>query len=476
MAYWKDLSLIEQPIGGFRGLYEAVSPIERPLGALSAVSNLIISPAPALATRPGLTLVGAQVGVSPVHGIHPYYNTVSGAAQLLAQFGTALHKLDEAGNTWGASIGALADAKSTSAMLNDLLIIFDGTNKKKWDGTALASLGGSPPAGKYVVAAYEQLYVAGMADRPADVDFCDIALPEVWTPAPDNDAGSISVGAREGDYITWLGFDKVQGKVIIWTRYGVVVLNGPETPNRPGLWSVRTASAYGTPNGRTVQNIDGTWMWLTDRGFAIWDGGGIRVEVDSFKDTFNTIDWANIANAGSWIDMDNRYWCAVPVTGGGLKYFCYDKQYGWFTGTGKIHRVYGSYRFSGREIPLVGDSTGSVYKVMGDSDAGTAIAWSAVIGPSMLGASAYKKELLRVDAVLSLATGATASAAMSASDTGAFGAAKSITAGAGVTQAELNLPFAAGENIRSGLFRLQLSGTGKAVLHDLVLMYRKAGK
>lgn len=59
MALWQPLPTSAISVGGFRGLHEDVSAAARPLGVLSSVSNLLITPAPALSTRPGLTLVGA---------------------------------------------------------------------------------------------------------------------------------------------------------------------------------------------------------------------------------------------------------------------------------------------------------------------------------------------------------------------------------------------------------------------------------
>jgi len=469
--------MLEQPIGGFSGLFEALSPVKRPLGALSSVSNLVIEQGSVLTTRPGLAQVGGQVAAAKVNGIHPYYNTVSGSSQLLAHVGTGLYRWDDATESWETiDATALADAPSTSCHLNDLLLIWDGTNKKKWDGTTLADLGGSPPAAKYAISAYEQVFVTGISDRPADVDFCDVAAPETWTPAPGNDAGSISVGAKEGDFNTWVGFDKIQGKIIIWSRYGIIVLHGPDTPNRPGLWSVQAVLPYGTPNGRTVRRVGKLWIWLSDDGFVTWGGGSTEPVREPIKNSFALIDWSNIANACAWVDKDERYWCCVPVTSGGVKYFCFDPGHGWFTGTGKDIRASGSYRFSGKETPLVGDKDGNIYKIEGDDDAGAAIDWEAIVGPSLFGESGRKKELAYVNLLLSLASEATAYGAVSTAESGAFGSDKEVTANETITQVELAVPFEAEQLTRAPMFRLKLHGSGKVNLYDAVLSIRKAGK
>jgi hypothetical protein len=454
-------------------MQQALSPIERALGVLSDVSNLVISPYPALATRPGLTAVGAQVAAASVNGIHSYYTAT--AQKLLAHVGTGVYARDDGTGAWGSSLGTIANARSTAANINDLLIIFDGTNQRKYNGTTLAALGGTPPAGKYVISAYEQAFVAGMTARPADVDFCDDGDPETWSPASTNNAGSITIA--QGDYITWLGFEKVVGKVTVWLRNRLAILNGPETGDLPSLWSVRVVSPHGTPNGWTVKYLGGgTWAWLTDEGFALWNGGDVEIAYDPIKTYFDTIDWSAIANASSWLDGEGRYWCIVPVTGSAYAYFCFDRKYGWFAGSGKTLTVSGSYRFSGKETQLVGDGVGNVYKVEGTDDAGTAISWSATVGPTMLDASWLKKEIVRVTPILSLASGGTANAYLSTAETGSYGTAQSITANTTITQTELPLPFAAGESGRSGIFRVKIAGTGTVAIHDMVLAHRRAGK
>jgi hypothetical protein len=476
MAIWRDLGLTEQSIGGFGGLYESLSPADRPLGALSQVSNLVISPRNVLTTRPGLAAVGAQIGTSALNGVFPYYDTVNGTSQLLAMFGTDLRQYNEGTSAWGSSIATLNDAQATSVNINDLLLIFERNTPRSWNGTALSNLGGSPPAGNLTTVAYEQVFVAGVAATPGDVYFCDDALPTMWAAASDNNAGSITVTAREGDYITWIDFDKVMGKVLVWTRYALLILNGPDTPNRPSLWNVRYVAPYGTPQGRTVRNIGGVWVWLTDKGFAKWSGGNVQVDYDPIKTTFDTIDWSTIANSCAWVDDVGRYWCSVPVTGSAYKWFCWDKDYGWFVGTGASIRASGSYRFSGEETALVGTSDGYLRKFQGTTDAGTAITWSATIGPSFLGDTSHKKELSEVYAILSLASGATCSADVSTAETGSYGTGKTASAGTTISQMRLPLPFAAAEARRSGLFRVRLSGTGVVNLYDVTLRYRQAGR
>jgi hypothetical protein len=476
MAIWQDLGLKEQSIGGFDGLYESLSPVDRPLGALSQVSNLIISPKGVLATRPGLTAVGAVVGTSAVNGVFPYYNTVAGTSQLLAMFGTSLRQYNESTLAWGSSIATLANAQATSVNINDLLLIFEGTTPRSWNGSALSNLAGTPPAGNLATVAYEQVFVAGVAATPGDVYFCDDALPTTWAAAATNNAGSITVTAREGDYITWVDFDKDMGKVLIWTRYALLVLNGPETPNRPALWSVRYVAPYGTPQGRTVRRVGGAWMWLTDAGFARWRGGDVAFDYEPIKTTFDTIDWSTITNACAWVDDSGRYWCCVPVTGSAYKWFCYDKDYGWFVGAGASIRASGSYRFSGQETALIGTSDGYLRTNTGTTDAGTAITWSATVGPTFLGDTSHKKELSEIYAMLSLASGATCTADVAGNESGSYGTAKTVSASTTISQMYLPLPYAAAEATRSGIFRVRLAGTGAVSIYDATLRYRQAGR
>lgn len=473
MALWQSPDIKEQPAGGFRSLHENVAPGDRPLGLLSAVSNMVIYTAPALSTRPGLTVLGASLGAR-INGIHAYRNLAGTTEQLLVHAGTGLYRWDTGTSAWALVNNTLPDSPSTGENINDLYVLFTGGAPWKWNGTTLTTLGGTPPQGKYCAASHEQAFVSGISGREGDLDFCDVADPETWAPSPTNDAGSISVSSEP---ITWVDHDDIQDKVIIWTAKSLFILSGPETPNRPGLWSVRTVAPHGTKNGRTVQNLSEMWIWLTDsaeeKGFAFWAGGAVEVQHDTIEKSLALIDWSKIAQACAFIDERGRYVCQAHRAGGGTLWFIWDREHGWMTGTGTDIRASGRFSFSGDDQFLSGDASGQVYSNQGTNDGGTAISFAAEIGPSVLGDAFRKKQLLDVRLAVSMAAGATLSAVVSTSETGAYGTAKNVSASTDLSQIQIPMPIIASEALRSGVFRLKLSGTGVVTIHDVLFRYAR---
>lgn len=474
MAFWRDLGVKEQPIGGFRGLFESVSPTARPLGVLSAVSNLIIDKEPALSTRTGLTAVGSA-GSGVVNGLYEYHNLAGTNVHPVRHVGTALEKWT--GSSWSSVGSGLTDGPSTAAMLNNVLCIFHGGTPRQYNGSSLSNLSGAP-SGKYVCEAHEQLFVTGISGREGDIDFCDVASPMTWRPTPTNDAGSITMSVYPGK---WIAHDKIRDKVLFWTTHGLHMLVGPETPNRPDLWENRFVASYGTPNGRTVQNMGGIWVWLTrnadKQGFAFWGGGGEPdVQYEPIKDSFALIDWTQIDKAASYIDERGRYVCDCPKVGGGNLRFVYDQAHGWFTFTGPAMRSYARLTLNGAQVACVGDDSGYVYKLEGTTDNGTEITWSVEIGPSVLGDAFEQKQLLHLVVVMSKASGATAQLALSTAETGTYETAVTLSPGTTMNYQEVPLPLTQGGSRMSNVFRLRISGTGVVTIHDLLIKYRTIGR
>jgi hypothetical protein len=310
-----------------------------------------------------------------------------------------------------------------------------------------------------------------MSTRAGDVDACDTADPDTWEPASTNNAVSITI-TKEGDKAQWI--DKAFGIVTVWGQHGLYQIFGPEVGDAPSLWSVKMKTRKGTPNGRTVKEVNNSWIWLNDAGFAVWTGSDVEIIVDPIKTSFSTIDWSKIDQSVAWVDKDGRYWCQVIDTGGDPLYFCYDPKIGWASGTGPQYYASGSYRLDGKETPLVG-GTGYVYKVEGDDDAGADISWEAVIGPSMYGDMVRKKELVRAHVALSFgSTSATGSGYVSAAEVGSYGTAQTITPTTTIQQVEL-YPTA-GESRRGGVIRLKLAGTGRVNVYDACPVVRSAGR
>src|SRR5690606_12223064 len=118
------------------------------------------------------------------------------------------------------------------------------------------------------------------------------------------------------------------------------------------------------------------------------------------------IDWSKVSDAASWVTQQGEYVCSVPKIGGGVVWFIFNPAIGWLTGAGPDIRASAAFEFGGRMETVIGDADGKVYTVGGSDDAGSAIAWSAEIGPTVMETGFEQKHLLAVDVIITLGAGA----------------------------------------------------------------------
>jgi hypothetical protein len=416
------------------------------------------------------------------HGGTPQKVTESGGTYTLSSMRT------QTSLTANASAGAtsISVASATGFVVNDWVGIGSGAN---FEWVQVISIVGTTftlrtplefshstgdavykgaPQGKYAVAAYEQLFVGGIAGRDGDLDFCDVADPETWAPSPTNEAGSITV-TDKNDPITWVDFDPIEGKVVIWTRYGLYVLNGPETPNRPNLWSVRAASNYGTPDGRTVRRVSGAWLWLTNqedkRGVAVWSGGAIQVAYDPIADLVDDIDWSGAM--ASALDERGHYILRVTSRTDGTS-FCivFDPTTGAWTSWKDLDlTAYGAFRIDNRDTPLLGMASGQIER-FADETMVNNVNWAVRIGPASLGDPAGEDKVKRVYLVLSKAAGASMAVRLSMDEGRTWSDWKVVDTEARLVRQKLTLGLT-GATVRGVTALLEMEGQGPVEIHDI---------
>jgi hypothetical protein len=105
------------------------------------------------------------------------------------------------------------------------------------------------------------------------------------------------------------------------------------------------------------------------------------------------------------------------------------------------------------------------------TDGGSPVSWELVIGPLMF-QSQKDKQLVRLDLVLSLGAGATATVQTAANESGAYSASLSLSAGSEATVIRQPLPLNAGDLVRGKVFRVRLTGTGYVRIMDVIPVYR----
>ena len=386
--------------GGIKGIAAPLSPVARDIGLLSAGKNLARHERTAAATRPGRAAVGEQVGTSTVLGLATWYK-YDGTKRLISGSGTVWRAYN--GTLWSdIKTGLTTGKRFEAANYDDLLIITNGEDDvQKYNGTEVTALGGSPPKSPFVLVAYRRLFLIEM---PHLLRCSDVADIEEWT---EPDSAAIPINAKDGDKVTWL--QQYKTNIYIWKRHGLFELHGPELGHVTKNWRILAVDKVGTPNGRTVQEVDGTLFWLSDsknaRGIVGWTGGRPEVISDGIADFIDTINWDYISTAAAGTDGNGNYLLSVPLGTAQTptSTIVFNTRDGsWWLWEGWTPVAYSQHRLSSnKESYLMGDNNGTVYSIGGADDAGAAINYEAVVGPAVLGSPTQIKRVRRAYIIVS---------------------------------------------------------------------------
>lgn len=458
-----------------RGLHDDYSPATRPMGFLSVARNFYRSGKTAASTRPGRTSFGSVTG--SVNGLGAYYDNF-GTEYLVAGAGGRIYA--SSSGSW-TQVGSVDNGKMNTAMFNDKMLFAYGGVVMEWAGTlslgSVTPLPGNSPSAKYILSAYNRVWLAGVPNQPHLVYVSDIADAEVWPDTFDvqghpvrSDARPLPINDRDGDQVTWLL--QYRQNILVFKRYSVWEIYGPEAGQRADMWRSIVACNRGTPNGRTIQEIDTVLYWLSDDGVVAWGGGKQEVISDpTVRNTMKRVNWAAIDNATAGRDEAGRYLLSVPVDGAtnpNLTLVYETREGSWWVWDGWTPTAYARFHGNGAEAVYFGTSTGAIYSVGGTTDSGTAIGYEAVFGPTTGGINTRDKIMLRAYFVVSVTSG-TLNAAVSPSDTAAFGSSVVLAAGANTQRLKKYLPLNVAGETTTFAPRFRLSGTGQVTIHDVGL-------
>ena len=456
----------EHLTGGMRGLADPLSPVSRPLGFLSEVKNLIRADKTAAETRPGRVAVGSTLGGTRVLGLVPFYygDAKTGVHQhkkLIAGTGSTWNVWD---GSWATlKTGLTADRKFEGAMMDDHLFLTNGADAVQvYDGSTIEDLAGDPPESPFIAQGYRRLFLVNL---PHQLVVCNPAEPTNWT---TEDSASLTISGKDGDIITWIQFYRTN--LYIWKRHSLHELHGPELGQVTKNWRDFRAHKVGTPNGRTIAEVNGTLFWLSDsensKGIVSWVGGGPpQLLSEPIQGIIDRINWGIISCASGGTDGMGNYLLSVPLDSATTPThtIAYCTQDGsWWVWEGWVPSVYGEYRLHGyEESPVLGDNNGTVYQIGGTTDAGAAIPWEMVVGPAVLGSATQEKRVRRAYTIASGGAAQKIYAAASAADTGDFGDPYEIEfANTQVTRIKKYLPLDHEDGMGGYLYRLKLNGTG----------------
>jgi hypothetical protein len=360
----------EPMAGGIGGLHDNISPTNRPLNLLSVCRNMRRFGVTGAQTRPGRAILGDQVGSTRILGMSAYYT--SSLEKLIVQAGTNLKVYNTQSKKWDTLKSDMKDAPFQAATFNDLHIITNGTDDvQKYNGSTISVLGGSPPKGKYITTAYQRVFLSGVSGSPHLLYVSDIALADVWS---GGDSGAIPVNDKDGDEIKWAMIYK--SNMVIWKRYGIFELHGPELGYTTDDWSVAPIAAIGTPNGRTIADVNGYLYWLSDsensKGIVRWGGGRPVLISEPVDNIIASINYSAIATACAVSSGDGEYLLAVP-TGTSqypdtiIVYNANDNS--WWVWDGWNPTAFLPFRLVGDTSSLLmGDNDGYVYVMGGQLD------------------------------------------------------------------------------------------------------------
>ena len=239
-----------------KGLRQISNPLVLPPGYAVDLNNVNFHEAPALATRLGRTAFDADPA-----------DTGAGAFQFRMQNGRyiLLRALASTGNVDYHDGSAWVNLGTMTASLpvygvsfpsRDWFLFGDGVLMKKYDGTTLAVLGGTPPALTCLEVHLNKLWGVHELTR---LRGSKTGNPEDWSGT--DDAASIYVDNAGGDSVT--AIKSYRGYMFLWTQTSMYVLFG-DSPTNFSL--VQIPEGKGCYSHFSVVDIDGLLYWYGPEG------------------------------------------------------------------------------------------------------------------------------------------------------------------------------------------------------------------
>jgi len=139
-------------------------------------------------------------------------------------------------------------------------IRFNGVdNPKKYDGTSVSDLGGSPPNGDIVALYKDRIYVAGISPNYSTVMFSKVKEHEQWL--ADN---NFDVNANDGDKI--MAMEPLFDSLLLFKEYSIWELQ-VDKYNNPATLRYITLN-LGTTSRESVKTINGLVYFFNRKG--VW--------------------------------------------------------------------------------------------------------------------------------------------------------------------------------------------------------------
>ena len=167
---------------------------------LQDIFNMEYTPTGGLRSRKGrakynTTAIGSA---GKITGIFPC-KYANGTRKFVVSEGTGLYVDDGAGVFSAIQTGLTSGKYVQMAMLGNLAVFVNGAESpKKYNGTTVSALGGSPPADPTMICSHRNhLFAAGASANPFLISASAVNNPEDWTTA--NDSWNGYCGYQDGD-------------------------------------------------------------------------------------------------------------------------------------------------------------------------------------------------------------------------------------------------------------------------------------
>ncbi|MEK4263683.1 hypothetical protein [Paenibacillus sp. FSL L8-0499] len=316
---------------------------------------------PALTTRKGRQRYGTSGGAQT------RLMASLGNSQLIRAVGGAIQRDD--GGSW-TTIGSLSDGYFDAANFEvdgtPSLILVNGVDAPRyWNGTALNTLGGTPPVGKFITADPSRVFIA----KGDILFFSGFQKPEDWS-STENSGFSQYYTFAGGDITALYGYKDIK---YLFKKDSMAGLYGV---NYFDYRIVEISNSIGCVSNNTVQEVNDRLIWLGQsdvyqftQGNPTPIGGKIRTYLDR-------INAAQVEKCNAFSD-GHRYYLNLVIDGATEPNIrlVFDTRYNIWHVCAKSESFRAGMQFN--NVLYAGDASGQTYKVnVGDSDDGVAIPWS----------------------------------------------------------------------------------------------------
>lgn len=344
-----------------------------PVDSLELSLNLHGDTIGAMKLRKGMTLLGSNLGASPVLGIGNYRNNAGTTYRALALMGTALYHFD--GSSWSSirtSLVSGSKMRYTNFVDYTFMVNGSGSNGddiKTYNGTAIGTTNvASLPKGDVIENYRSRIWVG-------DASTDKLYYSDVVTTSNTITGGSsfIQISPQDGEKIR--GLKKTSRALLVFKEnhiYRVFNINSTDpdptinrgTYSQDSIIESKTGIHYHHPSG-----------------FYDYVDGGVQREISRpIIDIIQAIPRSYYESVCGWADDDHLYWSIGDITLGGVTFsnvVCVRtlSTEAWTVySTGSEIRSAGTYDDGTTIHNLVGDSSGNVLKWgVGNTDNGTPI-------------------------------------------------------------------------------------------------------